>query len=561
MKIALAQLNYHIGNFQYNTEKIIAHVKKAKELGADCVVFAELAVCGYPPRDFLEFNDFIEQTLEAVQQIANASQGITTIVGGPARNPRVEGKNLFNACYVLRDGKIESEHHKALLPNYDVFDEYRYFEPAREFQIAHIAGKKVALPICEDVWDVEEDLMYTIWPMDELKKQGAEIIINIAASPFNYGHAEKRREVMKRNVEKYKMPLVYLQHVGAHTELIFDGGSFVMNAKGDVVEQLAYFTEEFRVVDASRLLTSAEPVLSVAEGLSLTNNDSGSSVKLPSKESRIHDALVLGIKDYFGKMGFSKAILGLSGGVDSALVLALAVEALGKENVLPVLMPSEFSSAHSVDDSVALCKNLDIKYEIVPIKKGFDTTMEMLKPVFGDAPFNVAEENIQARMRAIVLMGIANKKNYILLNTTNKSEAAVGYGTLYGDMCGGIAVLADLYKMEVYALCDYINRNGEVIPKNILKKAPSAELRPGQKDSDSLPEYPVLDKILYAYIEQRQGPKEIIAMGFDAVLVNRVLKMVNSNEWKRAQMAPVLRVSPKAFGSGRRMPIVGKYLG
>lgn len=524
-------------------------MKLAKEQGADCVVFAELSVCGYPPRDFLEFNDFIEQTLAAIKTIAQASQGITTIVGGPARNPRVEGKNLFNAAYVLRDGKIESEHHKALLPNYDVFDEYRYFEPAREFQIANIAGKKVALPICEDVWDVEEDLMYTIWPMDELKKQGAELIINIAASPFNYGHAEKRREVMKRNVEKYKMPLVYVQHVGAHTEIIFDGGSMVMNAKGDVVEQLAYFKEEMRVVELS---TSATLSLTTQQ---TTNNE------LPSKMSRIHDALVLGIKDYFGKMGFSKAILGLSGGVDSALVTVLAVDALGKENVLPVLMPSEFSSGHSVDDSVALCKNLGIAYETIPIKKGFDTTMEMLKPIFGDAPFNVAEENIQARMRAIILMGIANKKNYILLNTTNKSEAAVGYGTLYGDLCGGIAVLADLYKMEVYALCDYINRNGEVIPKNILTKAPSAELRPGQKDSDSLPEYPVLDKILYAYIEQRLAPKEIIAMGFDAALVNRVLKMVNSNEWKRAQMAPVLRVSPKAFGSGRRMPIVGKYLG
>jgi NAD+ synthase (glutamine-hydrolysing) len=551
VKIALAQLNYHIGNFQYNTEKIIRHVQMAKEQGADCVVFGELSVCGYPPRDFLEFEDFIDQTLESIQKIANASQGITTIVGGPARNPRVEGKNLFNAAYVLRDGKIESEHHKALLPNYDVFDEYRYFEPAREFQIAHIAGKKVALPICEDLWDVEEDLMYTIWPMDELKKQGAELIINIAASPFNYGHAEKRREVMKRNVEKYKMPLVYIQHVGAHTEIIFDGGSFVMNEKGNVVEQLSFFEEDFRIVDSSRLSTSA--ARHGAQALSQTS--------LPSKESRIHDALVLGIKDYFDKMGFSKAILGLSGGVDSALVLALAVEALGKENVLPVLMPSEFSSAHSVDDSVQMCNNIGMKYEIIPIRKGFDATLEMLKPVFGDAPFNVAEENIQARMRAIILMGIANKKNYILLNTTNKSEAAVGYGTLYGDMCGGIAVLADLYKMEVYALCDFINRDKEIIPKNILTKAPSAELRPGQKDSDSLPEYPVLDKILYAYIEQRQGPKEIIAMGFEAALVHRVLKMVNSNEWKRAQMAPVLRVSPKAFGSGRRMPIVGKYLG
>lgn len=542
MKIALAQLNYHIGNFQLNTDKIIAHIALAKEQGADAVVFAELAVCGYPPRDFLEFDDFIEQSLAAIRKIAEASQGITTIVGGPARNPRVEGKNLFNAAYVLRDGKIESEHHKALLPNYDVFDEYRYFEPAREFTVANIAGKKVALPICEDVWDVEEDLMYTIWPMGALQQQGAELIINIAASPFNYGHAEKRREVMRRNVEKYKMPLVYVQHVGAHTELIFDGGSMVMNTNGEVVEQLSYFSEEFRVVDMNGPFSSqANPTL-------------------PSKEARMHDALVLGIRDYFRKMGFTKAILGLSGGVDSALVLALAVEALGKDNVLPVLMPSEFSSGHSVDDSVAMCKNLGMHYEIVPIKKGFDTVMEMVQPIFGDAPFNVAEENIQARMRAIILMGIANKKNYILLNTTNKSEAAVGYGTLYGDMCGGLAVLGDVYKMEVYALCNYINRNGEIIPQHILTKAPSAELRPGQKDSDSLPPYEGLDKLLFNYIEQRLGPKELIALGFDAALVHRVLKMVNSNEWKRAQMAPVLRVSPKAFGSGRRMPIVGKYL-
>jgi NAD+ synthase (glutamine-hydrolysing) len=543
MKIALAQLNYHIGNFQYNTDKIIAHVQLAKEQGADAVVFAELAVCGYPPRDFLEFDDFIEQSLASIRKIAEASQGITTIVGGPARNPRVEGKNLFNAAYVLRDGKIQSEHHKALLPNYDVFDEYRYFEPAREFTVAEIAGVKVALPICEDVWDIEEDLMYTVWPMDELKKQGAELIINIAASPFNYTHAEKRREVMKRNVEKYKMPLVYLQHVGAHTELIFDGGSMVMNEKGEVIEQLTYFNEEFRIVNMNGpFANQPNPILA-------------------SKISRIHDALVLGIKDYFSKMGFRKAILGLSGGVDSALVLVLAVKALGKENVLPVLMPSEYSSDHSVNDSVALCKNLGCAYETIAIKKGYDAALEMLKPVFGDAPFNTAEENIQARIRAIILMGMANKKNYILLNTTNKSEAAVGYGTLYGDMCGGIAVLADLYKMEVYDLCAWINRDTEIIPHNILTKAPSAELRPGQKDSDSLPEYPVLDKILFNYIELRKGPKELIEMGFDVALVNRVLKMVNSNEWKRAQMAPVLRVSPKAFGSGRRMPIVGKYLG
>jgi NAD+ synthase (glutamine-hydrolysing) len=542
VKIALAQLNYHIGNFESNTEKIIRAVQSAKSQGADAVVFGELAVCGYPPRDFLEFNDFIAQTLEHVQKIADASVGITTIVGAPAKNPRIEGKSLFNAAYVLRDGKIESEHHKALLPNYDVFDEYRYFEPAREFQIATIAGKKVAITVCEDLWDIEEDLMYTVWPMDVLKSQGAELAINIAASPFSFSHAEKRLAVMKYNVQRYKMPLVYVQHVGAQTEIIFDGGSMVLDTNGNVVEQLPFFEEDVRVIDLSK---TSQP---------LPEN-------FPPKVSRIHDALVLGIKDYFAKMGFTKAILGLSGGVDSALVLALAVAALGKENVLSVLMPSEFSSSHSVDDSMAICKNLGSPYEIIPIKKGFDVTLEMLQPVFGDAPFNVAEENIQARMRAIILMGIANKHNYILLNTTNKSEAAVGYGTLYGDMCGGLAVLGDVYKTEVYDVCKWVNREREIIPQHILVKAPSAELRPNQKDSDSLPEYPLLDKVLYGYIELRKGPRELIAEGNDEALVNRVLKMVNRNEWKRAQMPPVLRVSAKAFGSGRRMPIVGKYLG
>lgn len=542
MKIALAQLNYHIGNFESNTEKMIRAIATAKAQHADVIVFGELSVCGYPPRDFLEFNDFIAQTLEHVQKIADASIGITTIVGAPAKNPRVEGKSLFNAAYVLRDGKIESEHHKALLPNYDVFDEYRYFEPAREFQVATIAGKKVAITVCEDLWDIEEDLMYTVWPMDVLKAQGAELAINIAASPFSFSHAEKRLAVMKYNVQRYKMPLVYVQHVGAQTEIIFDGGSMVLDTHGNVVEQLPFFEEEVRVTDLSHAL---KPV----------------PENFPPKVSRIHDALVLGIKDYFAKMGFTKAILGLSGGVDSALVLALAVEALGKDNVLSVLMPSEFSSSHSVDDSLAICKNLGSPYEIIPIKKGFDVTLEMLKPVFGDAPFNVAEENIQARMRAIILMGIANKHNYILLNTTNKSEAAVGYGTLYGDMCGGLAVLGDVYKTEVYEVCKWVNREREIIPQHILVKAPSAELRPNQKDSDSLPEYPLLDRVLYGYIELRKGPRELIAEGNDEALVNRVLKMVNRNEWKRAQMPPVLRVSAKAFGSGRRMPIVGKYLG
>jgi NAD+ synthase (glutamine-hydrolysing) len=547
MKIALAQLNFHIGNFASNTEKIKAAILRAKKEGADLVVFSELSVCGYPPKDFLEFPDFISRCLKAVDEIATMCDGIAAIVGAPAVNPKVEGKSLFNAAYVLENGKVKSVHHKGLLPNYDVFDEYRYFEPAKEFHIAEIGGKKMALTVCEDLWDVEEDLMYTQWPMEELIKQKPEVMINIAASPFDYKHSDMRRTVLKRNVEKYKMPLFYVQHVGAQTEIIFDGGSMVINSKGEIISEMNYFAEDFRIFDLETIADSK------FENSKIRNSSSGISL--------IHDALVLGIKDYFVKMGFTKAILGLSGGIDSALVLALAVEALGKENVLSVLMPSEFSSGHSVDDSIALCKNLDCNYEIIPIKEGFETMQKTLSPVFKDAPFNVAEENIQARLRAVILMGIANKFGYILLNTTNKSEAAVGYGTLYGDMCGGISVLGDVYKMQVFELCRFINTEKEIIPKNILTKAPSAELRPNQKDSDSLPEYDVLDKVLFEYIENRKGPKELVEMGFEKALVDRILKMVNSNEWKRAQMAPVLRVSPKAFGSGRRMPIVGKYLG
>jgi NAD+ synthase (glutamine-hydrolysing) len=547
MKIALAQLNFHIGNFASNTEKIKATILRAKNEGADLVVFSELSVCGYPPKDFLEFPDFISRCLKAVDEIASVCDGIAAIVGAPAVNPKVEGKSLFNAAYVLENGKVKSVHYKGLLPNYDVFDEYRYFEPAKEFHIAEIGGKKIALTVCEDLWDVEEDLMYTQWPMEELIKQKPELMINIAASPFDYKHSDMRRTVLKRNVEKYKMPLFYVQHVGAQTEIIFDGGSMVINSKGEIVSEMNYFREDFQIFDLETIADSK------FENSKIRNSS--------SEISLIHDALVLGIKDYFAKMGFTKAILGLSGGIDSALVLALAVEALGKENVLSVLMPSEFSSGHSVDDSIALCKNLDCNYEIIPIKEGFETMQKTLSPVFKDAPFNVAEENIQARLRAVILMGIANKFGYILLNTTNKSEAAVGYGTLYGDMCGGISVLGDVYKMQVFELCRFINTAKEIIPKNILTKAPSAELRPNQKDSDSLPEYDVLDKVLFEYIENRKGPKELVEMGFEKALVDRILKMVNSNEWKRAQMAPVLRVSPKAFGSGRRMPIVGKYLG
>jgi len=544
MRIALAQLNYVIGDFEKNVFKIKEAIIRAKKEKADLVVFSELAVCGYPPLDFLEVNNFIKQCENAVNEIAKECIGIAAIVGSPSTNPKLEGKNLFNSTYSIADGKIKSIAHKALLPNYDVFDEYRYFEPNRTFACIELNGSKIAVTICEDLWNVEDDPMYVFSPMDELIKEKPQLIINIAASPFDYSHAEKRKAILKRNALQYKLPLVYVNHVGAQTELIFDGGSLAMNDRGEVVKECKYFEEDFAIYDFKK-----------DEGWKMEDGS-----RKPDKIERIHDALVLGIKDYFQKQNFKKAILGLSGGIDSALVLCLAHEALGKGNVLPVLMPSEFSSKASVDDSVALCKNLDIDYKTISIENVFNDFLELLKPHFDNLPFNTTEENIQARARAILLMALSNKFGYILLNTSNKSELAVGYGTLYGDMCGGLSVIGDVYKTEVHELSNYINREKEIIPSNIIAKAPSAELRHDQKDSDSLPEYNVLDKVLYEYIEQRKGPGKLTAMGFDEALVKRVLRLVNMNEYKRKQAPPILRVSPKAFGPGRRLPIVGKYL-
>ncbi|MEY2829169.1 MAG: hypothetical protein RIQ33_1027 [Bacteroidota bacterium] len=550
MKIALAQLNYHIGNFESNTKKIVDAIHQAKSQGAEIVLFSELAVCGYPPRDFLEFEDFIQCCENAIDEIKSHTAGIAVLVGCPSRNPKIEGKDLFNSAYFLADGEIKKIIHKTLLPTYDVFDENRYFEPNKSFEIVEYKGKKIAVTICEDLWNLgNSNPLYTICPMDELMKFKPEMILNLSASPFDYEHAEDRKRVLKANAQAYNIPIYYCNQVGAQTEIIFDGGSLVINASGEVVEELAYFNEELRI-------TNYELGMHLPNNL-ITNNSITTS---ENHTSKIHDALVLGIRDYFQKMNFKKAILGLSGGIDSALVLYLAAQALGKENVHSLLLPSEYSTSHSISDAEQLCKNLGTSYDIVPIKNNYEAFLNTLSPYFKDLPFNVAEENLQARTRGVLLMAFSNKFGYILLNTTNKSEAAVGYGTLYGDMCGGIAVLGDVYKTQVFELCKWINQDEEIIPSNIITKPPSAELRPNQKDSDSLPEYDVLDKILYQYIEKRQGPKELIAQGFASDLVNRVLKMVNSNEWKRHQSAPILRISKKAFGVGRRMPIVGKYL-
>jgi NAD+ synthase (glutamine-hydrolysing) len=559
MKIFLSQQNYHIGNFTANTEKIIDAIREAKAQGGDLIVFSELAVCGYPPRDFLEFNDFIEQSLASIEQIKKEADTIGVIVGAPSRNPKVEGKDLFNSAYLLYEKEIKGMAHKTLLPTYDIFDEYRYFEPSIEWSILEFRGKKLAVTICEDIWNIADNPLYRVCPMDQLIKQSPDIMINISASPFDYGHAEGRTSTVKRNVAHYKLPMIYCNTVGSQTEIVFDGGSLVMNSEQDIVAELPYFSEALQSVTWQEDGRFKEPV--VRKGSTIKDYQDIPEAFDPEEGiDEIHVALVLGIKDYFSKMGFSRAIVASSGGIDSALVLALACEALGPQNVQALLMPSQFSTGHSVSDAEQLSKNLGNPYEILPIKDVFDAFSKTLEPVFKDLPFTVAEENLQSRIRGTLVMALSNKFGSILLNTSNKSELATGYGTLYGDMAGGLGVLGDCYKMQVYALSRYINRSKEIIPANIINKAPSAELRPGQKDSDSLPDYGSLDPILYQYIERHQGPKEIIAMGNDNHLVTRILKLVNTNEYKRNQFCPIIRVSPKAFGIGRRVPIVGKYL-
>ena len=559
MKIFLAQQNYHIGNFEANTNKIVAAIREAKQQGGDLVVFSELAVCGYPPRDFLEFNDFVQQGLDAIDIIAKEADTIGVIVGAPSRNPSAEGKDLFNSAYLMYDGEVKGLAHKTLLPTYDIFDEYRYFEPGHEWNVFEFKGKRLAITICEDIWNLGDNPLYRICPMDRLAEQKPDIMINLSASPFDYAQAEERFGIVKKNVAKYKIPMVYCNTVGSQTEIVFDGGSVVMDANENIVAELPYFAEALEYVELKDDGSFVQAVVRPSANIPYSDPMPKSFDWLLGTD-KIYRALIAGIQDYFGKMGFTKAIVASSGGIDSAVTLALACEALGSENVQALLMPSQFSTGHSVDDAVLLSENLDNPYDILPIKDIFEQYRHTLKPVFKDLPFNVAEENLQSRIRGALVMAMSNKFGSILLNTSNKSELATGYGTLYGDMAGGLGVLGDLYKMQVYALARYINRNEELIPQNIIDKAPSAELREGQKDSDSLPEYDVLDPILYQYIERRQGPKEIVAQGFDAALVTRILKMVNVNEYKRNQFCPIIRVSPKAFGVGRRVPIVGKYL-
>ena len=547
MRIALAQLNYHIGNFPENSARIISSIEKAKAENADLVVFSELSVCGYYPNDLLERLEFISESLAAIEKIASHCCGIAALVGGPSINPSQKGKMLYNSAFFLQDGKIKSIHHKTLLPTYDVFDEYRHFESNKEFNLVELNGCKLAITICEDLWFNQKVMssfgrenLYATSPMEENCMQNPDLVINLSASPFSSHQEKLRKDILIENAIKYKVPIVYVNQIGAQTELIFDGGSLMVDQQGNVVKELAYFSEDFAVVDTADL--EFKEVQSVTEPM-----------------EKIRQALVLGISDYFRKSGFKKATLGLSGGIDSALTLVLAVSALGTENVKVLLMPSQYSSDHSVNDAVALANRLGVAYETIPIERITEAFEQTLSVLFQGMPADLTEENIQARVRGSLLMAFSNKYGHILLNTSNKSEAAVGYGTLYGDMNGGLSVLGDLYKTEVYQLSRYINREQEIIPENTIVKPPSAELRPDQKDSDSLPEYELLDAILFQYIDQARSVQDLIESGYDETVVRKVVTLVNRNEYKRFQAPPTLRVSSKAFGFGRKMPIVARY--
>lgn len=548
MKISLAQLNYHIGNFEKNRDLIVNSIRKAKSVGSDLIVFSELCIPGYPPLDLLDRLDFIEKCNRTLEEIALECKGIAAIVGCPTINPNPQGKKLYNSALVLQDGKVIFRTNKALLPTYDIFDEYRYFEPEKSFRTFVFKGVRIALAICEDLWDeqpfdneFEKSRLYTVSPVEELSKERPDIIISISASPFAYNKIEAKENIFRKKAVKYRIPVISVNQTGANTELIFDGASLVMNREGELVRKLPFFEEAL-------------------ETISLEEINSGKisySHQKPEVISLVHKALLTGLSDYLSKTGFRSCILGLSGGIDSAVVCCLAAEALGIDNVNALLLPSRYSSEHSVTDSIALAKNLGIKYEVISIEKPFTAFEELVKPFFAGKEPDVTEENIQSRTRAVILMAFANKFGHILLNTSNKSETAVGYGTLYGDMAGGLSVIGDVYKTDVYKLAEYINRNKTVIPESIIRKPPSAELKPNQLDTDSLPEYKILDKILYQYIELQKPPEKI--EGSDDKTIRRVIRMINTNEYKRYQTPPALRISSKAFGEGRKMPLAAKY--
>ncbi|UCG27232.1 MAG: NAD+ synthase, partial [Bacteroidales bacterium] len=539
MEIALAQLNYHVGNFEKNSSLLKEYIRYAESRGADLVLFSELAICGYPPLDLLEYKAFIDKCIISLNDIAVSCKKVAAVIGGPSINLKPSGKHLFNSAFFIRDGKLRHSVHKSLLPTYDIFDEYRYFEPNTDFKTIRFKNKNLALTICEDVWDDQpfdnefgKTRLYNISPMEELLPHRPDFVVNISASPFSYSRDEVKKNIFIGKAKKYGIPIFMVNQVGGQTELIFDGGSMVIGPDGNLVDRMKMFEEDFQIYNLEELTTGVH----------------ARPKREPEMIAKIHNALVLGLRDYFRKMVFKKATLGLSGGIDSAVSLVLAARALGSENIHVLLLPSKYSSRHSVTDAISLAENLNVRYDTIPIESIVTEFEHILKPIFKNLPPDHTEENIQARIRAVLLMALSNKFGHILLNTSNKSEAAVGYGTLYGDMAGGLSILGDVFKTDVYRLAEYINRDKEIIPKSIISKPPSAELREGQKDTDSLPEYDILDRILYRYIELQQSEQEIIKQGFDPDLVKNVIELVNRSEYKRYQAPPILRISSKAFG-------------
>jgi len=542
MKVAVAQINTTVGDIAGNEAKILAAYERAAAVGADLVLLPELALTGYPPRDLALNSAFIEKNLDALNQLALKTSKTGLLLTFIGRNETQPGRKATNAIALLQNGKVLATRTKTLLPTYDVFDEDRYFEPALENTPVELNGVKIGLTICEDVWNDEEfwdDRRYRRNPPTELVAAGARLILNVSASPWNLGKNRTRREMLSNIAIKSKCPVVYCNLVGGNDELIFDGNSLVFNDRGELLAEGKKFVEDFFVVDLETAATCQHTE--------------------PIAEEMVYRALVLGTRDYLHKCGFKSAVLGLSGGIDSALTAVIAVDALGRENVRGVALPSQFSSQGSLNDAENLAKNLGIQYDVIPIQPMFISAKEQLKTVFAGRSEDTAEENIQARLRGVILMAMSNKFGSLLLTTGNKSELAVGYCTLYGDMCGGLAVISDVPKTMVYRIAHWLNREREVIPSDTITKPPSAELRPNQTDQDSLPPYEVLDAILNAYVVEGHTVSEIIQSGFDEPTVRRVVRLINLNEYKRRQAAPGLKVTTKAFGVGRRVPVAQKH--
>ena len=540
MKIGIAQMNSIVGDLSFNADEIISRYQDLVSSGADLVITPELSVTGYPPRDLIFRSKFIDDNLKVIEKIAEKVGNVPIVVGCIDYNTQNTGNPFENAAVVIKDNAIVGKVTKCLLPSYDVFDETRYFEPSKEVQVQVLSGMKIGITICEDIWseDFLPSKLYVKDPAGELAKKGIDCLVNLSASPYHMGKPKDRHAMLSFLARRIHAPVVYCNSVGGNDELIFDGNSLAFSADGELISQGASFESQSILVDTE-------------------------STKIPVREDNqleeIYNALVLGLRDYVTKCGFRSALIGLSGGIDSALTAVIAERALGADNVYGVTMPSEFSSSGSVNDSLSLAENLGIGFEEVPIGNSFATLKAELSEVFQNYEEDITEENMQARIRGLFLMSISNKKGHLLLTTGNKSELAVGYCTIYGDMCGGLAVISDLPKTLVYKLAKWINRKKEIIPWETIEKAPSAELKPNQKDQDTLPDYEILDQILELYVDQSISVSSIIAKGYDKDLVKWIASRVEMNEWKRWQSAPGLRVTSKAFGVGRRIPIAHRY--